>query len=134
MRHQFLSKPRKRRKCPEYIFHCHVADALDKILDPELTCWSSIENSNHTGGTSGKIKQSKDKRKGVKAGVPDVFILYSGTCLWIELKAGYNGTSEPQDLFHKKIRKAGSIVVVVRTIDELMTILEQYEVPTLIKE
>ena len=130
--HPRIAKATKRRRTtPEYNFHCQVADTLDKILDPQLTCWSSVENSNHTGGVSGMIKQNKDKRKGVKAGVPDIFILYNGTSLWLELKAGKNGATERQELFHRRIKASGSIVEIVRTMQELIDILLLYQVPTL---
>ncbi len=133
--HPAISRAMKhKRATPEYDFHCQVANILDKILDPNLTCWSSVENSNHTGGVSGLIKQGKDKRKGVKSGVPDIFILYNGTSLWLELKAGKNGTSGLQDAFHKKIRLSDNIVFVIRDIDELMDALLLHQVPTLIME
>lgn len=127
-----LNKSR-RRNTPEYDFHCQVADTLDKILDPNLTCWSSVENSNHTGGTSGMIKQGKDRRKGVKSGVPDVVVQYNSTTLWLELKAGKGRTTPTQDLFHKKIKLSGNNVEVIRSINELMGILLLYQVPTLIR-
>jgi len=139
MRHRFLNKPRKKRNTPEYNFHCQVADTLDRILNPNLTCWSSVENSNHTGGVSGMIKQGKDKRKGVKSGYPDLVIFYisilgRATSLHIELKAGKNGLSDNQVGFHRKLMDAGSNIAVVRTIDELMNILLLYQVPTLVRE
>lgn len=133
MKHRFLNQPRKRRHTPEYNFHCQVADALDKILNPQLTCWSSVENSNHTGGVYGLIKQGKDKRKGVKSGFPDIIILYNGTCLCIELKTTKGRTTTAQDLFHRKIISSGNRIEVVRNLDELFLILEKHHVPTLHK-
>lgn len=132
-KHHFLNKPRRKRNSPEYDLQCQIADTLDTILNPHFTCWSSVENSNHTGGISGCIKQGKDKRKGVKAGVPDLFILYNGTCLWIELKAGKNGTTESQDSFHRKVVSSGNRIEVVMSHDELLFLLEKHHVPTLIK-
>jgi len=120
---------RKKRKSPEYEFHCKVATTLNDILDPILTCWSSIENSNNTGGISGMIKQAKNRRKGVKPGVPDLFILYDGKALFIELKALKGTVSDPQKLFHKKINMAGSHIIVIRSISELMDALIKYKIP-----
>lgn len=135
-----IKKQKKRkRNTPEYNFHCQVADTLDKILDPRLTCWSSVENSNHTGGVLGAFKQSKDKRKGVKAGYPDVVIFYTtttgrGASLHIELKAGKNGLTKEQVAFHKKLIDSGSNVETARTIDDIIMALHVYQVPTLVRE
>lgn len=135
--HDFIDKTSKckhkpKRTTPEYHFHCEVANTLNKILNPNLTCWSSVENSNHTGGISGMIKQRKDKCKGVKSGVPDLFILYNGTSLWIELKAKKGTISDSQDLFHQNIKIAKNNIEVIRSIDELLNILLLYKIPTLI--
>ena len=136
--HHFIDKATKKRrgkrKTPEYDFHCEVADTLDKILNPNLTCWSSVENSNHTGGISGMIKQGKDKRKGVKSGFPDIVILYNGTCLCIELKATKGVISDSQDLFHKKIISSGNRIEVVRSLTDLVMVLCVHQVPTLVRE
>lgn len=135
-----IKKQKKhKRNTPEYDFHCEVADTLDKILNPNLTCWSSVENSNHTGGVYGMIKQSKDKRKGVKTGYPDLVIFYNaqnglGISLHIELKAGMNGLTKEQVGFHKRLKNAGSYVETIRTIDELLLTLKKHHVPTLVRE
>lgn len=121
------------RQSPEYVLHCLVSNLLNTILNSEWTCWSSVENSNHTGGTLGMIKQAKDKRKGVKKGFPDIIIMYSGTCLCIELKAGKNTTTDIQDAFHDRIRQSGNNVEVARSIDDVLMLLRKHKVPLLIK-
>ena len=114
---------------PEYKLQCHVADYLDVTLNPTMTHWTSIENSNHTGGVAGAIKQMKDKRKGVKAGTPDIIIMYEGKVLWIELKAGKNPLTDKQVEFHRLLKQAGLDVEIVRSIAELEATIRKYRIP-----
>lgn len=123
----------KKRKTPEYDLQCKIADFLNIVLNKKLTFWSSIENSNHSGNLAGMVKQAKDKRKGVKAGLPDLVILYNNTSLWVELKAKAGVVSDKQKAVHGEIKTTGNNIEIIRNIEDLTAILHAYKIPTLIK-
>jgi len=70
------------------------------------------------------------KREGVKAGVADLFICkpnanYHG--LFVELKIGSNKQQPSQVEFEQVVKKHGYQYVVVKSIDQMMELLKQYE-------
>lgn len=56
---------------------------LSKALSPEAY-WTSIDMGRSTSAAQGQLR----KMRGVKAGVPDVLIVWMGVTLWCELKVG----------------------------------------------
>lgn len=71
----------------------------------------------------------KRKQLGVKSGVPDVCILepnkdYNG--LFIELKVGYNKTSEAQELFLDKLGVRAYKTLVSYSLDEVIDVVDEY--------
>lgn len=129
-----IAKRRARRTYPEEALHIQVADYLLAVLHPKKTLWTSIEVSNQQGGASGLQKQKKLRRKGVKAGWPDILIIWrnKGWCthvLGIELKAKRdlsNAQLEVQCLFRDLM---GYGYEVAKSVDRVKEILEQYRVP-----
>lgn len=110
----------------------HLEDDLQmsftKLLDLTDLTWFHIENERKCTPWQG----AKRKRKGVKAGVLDNFILdtvcfdnetYKG--LWIELKIWPNKLSPAQVVWSQKIRKCGYLVYLCYTIDEVINILRE---------
>ncbi len=53
-----------------------------------------------------------------QAGVPDIQVIYDGRVLWLEVKRPSGKVTLIQKAVHDKLRRAGSIVHVVRSLEE----------------
>lgn len=133
------NKPRK--KNPEDVFHIGVAKALHRTiaeagcLSPDGVMWFSTELRN--AGKSKVLPNGKTinlegitrKNKGCVAGIPDITIIYQGRYHGIELKAGTNGLSKPQQDLHPDMRKAGAMIATAWHIEEIFTFLTAWKIP-----
>ena len=94
-----------RRNRPEDALHITVAQFLDLAL-PKDACWTTVEH----GGKRTKTEAGKLKAKGVKAGWPDVQIVYCQRLILFELKAPGGTLSPAQKLIHAQLSLAGALV------------------------
>lgn len=88
--------------------------------------WCAVPN----GGKRNVITASIMKAEGVKRGVPDILIFnqcLSGSerGLAIELKSGKNKPTEHQLEWHRKLRKCNWRVEVLRSFDEVMSVIKE---------
>lgn len=100
---------------PETALQIVVAQFLDYAL-PEGAVWTSID--------AGAFKLSPSqadlqKRRGVKAGWPDVLILYRGTLYGIELKAKNGHLEDEQELLGLALIRSGGHYFEARSIAEI---------------
>lgn len=103
----------------EFQFHCTVAQYLDLFL-PESAAWFHVTNAPRSRRAGGK-----QKRMGMKAGVPDICIIYQGRALFIELKAGKGRLSAAQKAMQTKLTMAGAVVFSeCRSLDEFIAFIE----------
>lgn len=58
------------------------------------------------------------------AGVPDIICCYKGKFIALEVKTDDGKTTALQDATIKRIRKAGGIAEIVRSVDEVKRIIE----------
>lgn len=58
------------------------------------------------------------------AGVPDIICCYKGSFITLEVKTEDGKTTALQDATIKRIRKAGGIAEIVRSVDEVKRIIE----------
>lgn len=65
---------------------------------------------------------------GVRAGVPDLFILKDGKCYCLELKAPTGRISPQQGQAMKDLANAGATVGMAFSLDEDLAWLERYEI------
>jgi hypothetical protein len=70
------------------------------------------------------------KGMGLKAGAPDLVILYDSNAYFLELKSEKGVLSEPQRRAHAAIRDARCPVVVVRSLDDVKAALLEWRIPT----
>ncbi len=103
-----------RRKHPEDDLHMAVAQFLDLAL-PEDACWTTVEH----GGKRGKAEAARLKAKGLRAGWPDILIIYRGRSITIELKAPAGVLSPKQKALHTRLTLAGALVYTARCIEEV---------------
>lgn len=65
---------------------------------------------------------------GVRAGVPDLFILKDGHCYCLELKAPAGRVSTAQEDAMQQLTKAGATVGIVFSLDQALAWLEQHQI------
>lgn len=116
----FSKKPNKKskRSHPEQSIQRQVAQFLSWAL-PDDVWFSSI---GHGGG--GAIRGAILKSTGMKAGVPDILIVYRGRPVFIELKTDKGVLSPAQKEVHIAITVAGGVVATCRSVDEVRDFLE----------
>jgi hypothetical protein len=110
--------------------HKAVADYLSAVLQPP-TWWTTIGHGTYLGDQRSRaIRGGQMKRRGVKAGVPDICIIHDGIAKWIELKAEKGTLSDDQKACHEMLRRAGCWVLVCRSLSDVEATLEAWEIPT----
>ncbi len=87
---------------------------------PDGAAWTTLE----PGGYRTKAEAGIAKARGVKAGWPDVLIVFKGRAVFFELKAPKGRLSAAQKAVHERLRLAGAVVYTVRSLDELAAFLE----------
>ena len=105
-------------KRPEEALHRTVAEFLDVAL-PEGAAWTTLE----PGGYRTRAEAGIAKARGVKAGWPDVLIVFKGRAIFFELKGPKGRLSAAQKAAHARLRLAGAVVYTVRSLDELAAFL-----------
>jgi len=95
----------------EWTLQRAVAAFLSKAL-PHDAYWTSLDMGRSRSAAEGQLR----KMRGVKAGVPDIFILYRGIGLWCELKAGAS-LSDPQKLTRDALRDNGHLWELCRSVE-----------------
>ncbi|GIV35372.1 MAG: hypothetical protein KatS3mg031_3006 [Chitinophagales bacterium] len=98
--------------------------AAARLLDALGLLWFHTPNGGRRDAREAKLL----KAEGVKAGVPDIIILhpfaqYHG--ILIELKVGRNKPTQAQETFMQRASAKGYFCAVVRSIDELINILNK---------
>lgn len=102
-----------------------VASFLDRSL-PDDALWFHCPN----GGARNKVVAAKLKWAGVKAGVPDILIVWRQRLIGIELKAKTGVLSEAQKAMHQRLTLAGAVVLpIARSVDEVEAFLETLGMP-----
>lgn len=115
----------------EHSLQTAVADMLELVLDPERTYWSSLD---HGVGKLGPAEARSRKRRGVKAGLPDVLILAlidnRPFMCGMELKAGKGELSAPQVATQQAWADVGFTIYVARSCQDVQDILARCRIPT----
>lgn len=106
-------------KRPEEALQRTVAQYLDLAL-PKDAVWFHVPN----GGGRSKAEAGVLKAMGVKAGVPDIYILHEGRSLFIELKPPKRYLSKEQKEMTRRLLLAHARVDVCRSLDEVISTCE----------
>lgn len=61
------------------------------------------------------------------AGIPDIIVCYKGRFIAFEAKVSKNKETKLQEITIKKIQSAGGIAAVVRSVDDVKTILVDFK-------
>ena len=109
--------------------------SIASFLDTKKILWTHIANEGKTTIIQNKTGKwfsptgNKNKAKGKKKGVPDILIFdinrdYCGFA--IELKVGYNTTSEEQVYWLEQLKIIGWKTLVSNSLDEVIFEVENY--------
>jgi hypothetical protein len=104
--------------------HEAVASLLDRALPP-TACWYSVEHRNAKDAVEG----AKRKRRGVRAGIPDITIIYGRVAHFIELKARAGVVSSAQEGMRTRLTGAGALWAVCRSVDDVVRQLRDWRIP-----
>lgn len=105
-------------KRPEEALHRAVAVYLNYVL-PSDAVWFHVPS----GGKRSKAEGGIFKAMGVKAGVPDIYILHRGHSYFIELKPKGRYASKVQKEMMDNLARAGAECVLCRSLDEVTGVL-----------
>jgi len=112
-----------KRRQSEQSLHRAVAQYLDAAL-PKSMFWTTFP-----AGGGGRIRGAQLKAMGLRAGVPDLLIMWNAATLgilqvgWIELKAKRGMVSMVQDIVHHDLRRMGCHVACCRSLDDVQETL-----------
>jgi hypothetical protein len=81
----------------------------------------------HLRLNSGKIRVGNSMIHLCPTGTPDRFCIYRGLCVFIEVKAFGNNPSPEQSETHERIRRAGGIVIVAYSIDDVIKAFKEID-------
>jgi len=110
-----------------------VQKAICQYLDMRKVCYFAIPN----GGQRNKIVASKLKSEGVKAGVPDICIVYDGQAYFLEVKkpktldSGKGSLSKNQKVMIERIKEAGGEVAVVYSVADVIEACIEWQINVL---
>ncbi len=109
----------------EYDEQKEVVNYLDKLISYGSDIkYTAIPNSTYTKSWSQKVK---NKASGLRAGLPDMFLIINNTPLFIEMKRSQGGTvSSEQKQWIEAIQKAGIDCYVCKGAGEAINVIKQY--------
>ena len=110
---------------PEEQIQRAVVRFLGHALPTDAYCFA-VPNQR---GTRKKFEMGILKALGVRAGVPDIVILWAGKFIGLEVKAPGGRLSEHQEAARTAIVRACGIYEVVRSVEEVERFLLKWQVP-----
>lgn len=135
IQHPNIEKVNKKRKVyvPDLLeeeIHLAIAQYLDLVIK-RPSRWHTVEVSNQASGGAAINRQKKLKAKGVRTGWPDILIMARGgyvtntKLIFLEVKSAKGKLSDKQEALHIELREDGHYVFVVRSVDEVKSILKE---------
>lgn len=85
--------------------------------------WFSIDHAHYAGIAATRV------RRGIIAGIPDLYVQHQGLAHWIELKAADGRLTPAQREVGSEIIRAHGRVVVARSADEVLAALDAWKIP-----
>jgi hypothetical protein len=119
---QAAPKPPSKRGSPERDFQRTAIQWLRLVLPPGSMVAASVNEQRGSGRTDEERMRygAARKRSGVVSGWPDLTaVVANGPVVFIELKAPKGTLSASQIDVHARLRSAGHIVIVAKSLDDL---------------
>lgn len=101
-----------------------IQKAVVQFLELKKCKYTSIPNSTYTRSWSQKMK---NKQSGLRAGLPDLFVVYNDHAFFIEMKTPKGVISEYQQAWIYSINKTEIKAHICRSVEDVAKVLEQYE-------
>ena len=113
-------------------FEHDVQCAICDYLELRRICYWAVPN----GGKRSKSEANRLKAEGVRAGVPDISVVYKGQYFGLEVKrpktlAPKGRLSKNQKAMIEQIEKAGGQVKVVYSVEDVIKAFEEWEISVL---
>jgi hypothetical protein len=99
----FAIVQRRTSRREEWSEQTKLATLLAKYLDPKCTFWSALENK-----PISRISGIFQKKRGVRSGLADVYVLYRGKSIFVELKSRRGVASKSQKQVRTEMLPAGA--------------------------
>src|SRR5215471_18470866 len=99
----YPSQRRRQSQQQEAREQVKLVSMLARWIDPETTFWSAIENRPRSA-MSGMFQ----RMRGVKSGLPDCVIIFSGRVIWLELKSRIGTVSKAQRQMRLELLAGGA--------------------------
>jgi VRR-NUC domain len=115
---------RKKRRHLEDDLQSSVVEYLRWALPGNATFWA-VPN----GGKRHRREAARMVRLGVRAGVPDLTVVYGGRIFCLELKTPAGTVDANQQQMHRKLHACGVPVAVCRSLEEVADALREWGVP-----
>jgi hypothetical protein len=94
---------RRKSRREEYREQMKLSVKLDKFLDPACTFWTSLENK-----PISRISGIYQKKRGIRSGLPDLFVLNNGRPIFVELKSRAGVATKAQKQVRIELLSAGA--------------------------
>lgn len=108
----------------EDAIHAAVRDLLDLVLTTD-SWWTTIEHRN----AAGKAEGARRKKRGVKKGIPDIWIVWNGQTYVVELKTRTGSLDKAQIEVRADMIAAGAIWALCRSVDDVLDTLGGWGIP-----
>lgn len=114
-----------RRRQPERNLHAAVAAYLDNALPP-TAFWYPVPSGAHMKPQHAAMLSRTGQ---LKAGIPDLCIVYLHRAVFIELKSPKGVLSDDQKRVHGQLTLAGAVVAVCRSVEDVAGFLMNLQIP-----
>lgn len=111
---------------PEQKIQMDVVKWCYANIHPSVDWWGN--NSNAHSAAAGY----RNKRMGVKRGIPDMIFCWGKEWLFVEIKAD-TGLSPEQKCFFKRMQERGYYGAVVNSVEDMAALVMQYKIPKVTK-
>jgi hypothetical protein len=126
------AKPKTKRKNEEHGFQTALIDLLEIVLPPDAVV-TSIDHANAASAVTGALR----KRRGVKKGIPDVWIIWAKPCrgrptpivVVLETKARDGRLEQEQRAWAGALQALGVYWAAPRTIEEATAAVASAGIP-----
>jgi len=126
------AKPKPKRKNEEHGFQTALIDLLEIVLPPDAVV-TSIDHANAASAVTGALR----KRRGVKKGIPDVWIIWAKPCrgrptpivVVLETKARDGRLEQEQRAWAGALQALGVYWAAPRTIEEATAAIASAGIP-----
>jgi hypothetical protein len=118
------AKSRREARAPrptEADIHAAVVDALRRLARPGVVWWHTPNGERRDARDGAKLA-----RFGVRAGMPDLFVLIAGRLYGLELKRFGGRLSAAQRDMHMALTVAGATVTTAASIDDALVVLRRW--------